>query len=269
MTSCATRHLLTTACSVGLCGGALLLATASRGQTAENDGSLPARAVAKPDNTLFYGADGAFLAEPAKQAYYEMMRAFNYPIPDVLKTEQFWVCDFVQRDLKTVGMGGIFWINAQAGYGQAGTKAYAGEFKDGKYGYLGHEIYLLPGQMLPEHRHVGGPAGYGPKMEAWHIRYGTVEFFGEYKGAGDETLISEMPAAARPFGYGEPWFKSKFVAKRTAGQIYSQDNPESWHFQRAGAHGAIVSEYATYHNDVGFSKPGMVFDCSKAKTAKP
>jgi D-lyxose ketol-isomerase len=192
------------------------------------------------------------------------MRAFNYPIPAVLKTDQFWVCDFLQRDMKTVGMGGIMWINTHGLYGQAGTKGYTGEFKNDRYGYLGHEIYLLPGQMLPEHRHVGGADGHGPKMEAWHIRYGNVEFFGEHKGAGDETLISDMPAAARPFGFGEPWFKSKYVAKRSAGQMYSLQDPESWHFQRAGVNGAIVSEYATYHNQVEFSKPGMMFDCSKA-----
>lgn len=34
-------------------------------------------------------------------------------------------------------------------------------------------------------------------------------------------------------------------------------DPESWHFMRAGKDGASVSEYATYHNDVKFSKPGM------------
>ena len=123
-----------------------------------------------------------------------------------------------------------------------------------------------PAQALPEHRHIGGAEGYGPKMESWHVRYGTVDFFGEYKGAGDEKLISEMPENERPWGYGQPWFKSKYVARRTAksGKLYTLEDPESWHFQRAGAGGAIVAEYATYHNHVEFSKPGMEFDSSKA-----
>jgi hypothetical protein len=75
-----------------------------------------------------------------------------------------------------------------------------------------------------------------------------------------------MPEKERPWGYGEPWFKSKYVAVRTAksGKLYSLEDPESWHFQRAGAEGAIVAEYATYHNHVEFSKPGMEFDSSKA-----
>ena len=46
-------------------------------------------------------------------------------------------------------MAGIFWKNVEGTYGTVGAKAYKGEFKDQKYGYLGHEIFLLPGQMLP------------------------------------------------------------------------------------------------------------------------
>lgn len=219
-----------------------------------------------PGNEAFYAADGAFDQKAAFDAYYAMMEAFGYPISDVLKTEALWVCDFLQRDFENLGMGGIFWVNANGVYGENGEGAYKGDFKADKYGYLGHEIYLLPGQVLPEHRHIGGADGYGPKMESWHVRYGTVDFFGEYKGAGDEKPISEMPEKDRPWGYGESWFKSRYVARRTAkaGQLYTLEDPESWHFQRAGANGAIVSEYATYHNHVEFSKPGMEFASSKA-----
>lgn len=219
-----------------------------------------------PGTAQFYQADGAFDQQSAKNAYYAMMKAFGYPIPDVLMTDGFWVCDFLQRDFAKLGMGGIFWTNASGKYGDTGVKAYAGDFKGQPYGYLGHEIYLLPGQMLPEHRHTGGAEGYGPKMEAWQVRYGSVEFFGEHKGAGDEMLISDMAEKDRPWGYGQAWFKSKYVARRTAqsGQLYSLEDPESWHTQRAGASGAIVTEYATYHNHVEFSKPAMEFASSPA-----
>ena len=47
-------------------------------------------------------------------------------------------------------------------------------------------------------------------------------------------------------------------------RVYTLNDPESWHFMRAGPNGAIVSEYATYHNHVQFSKPGMEFAPSKA-----
>jgi len=234
--------------------------------TSAGCGNFDRRVAKNPGNAAFYNPDRAFLAKSAKDAYYTMMEAFGYPISDVLKTDELWVCDFLQRDFEKLGMAGIFWINAKGQYGQSGAKTYNGDFKAAHYGYLGHEIYLLPGQMIPEHRHIGGNEGYGPKMESWHVRYGSVEYFGEYKGAGDEKLISDMPKKDQPWGFGESWFKSKYVAKRdaTSGKLYTLEDPESWHFQRAGASGAIVSEYATYHNQVEFSKPGMKFASSKA-----
>ncbi len=234
--------------------------------TATGCSSLGGGKALNPGNEAFYAKDGAFDGTSSKEAYFSMMKAFGYPISDVLKTDELWLCDFVQRDFEKLGMAGIFWVNAQGNYGQNGAQAYKGDFADGNYGYLGHEIYLLPGQMLPEHRHIGGAEGYGPKMESWHVRYGTVEFFGEYKGAGDEILISDMPEKDRPWGFGQAWFKSKYIVKRTAesGKLYTLEDPESWHGQRAGASGAIVSEYATYHNQVEFSKPGMEFASSEA-----
>lgn len=214
---------------------------------------------AKIRNEVFY-QDGAFQADKAKEAYFAMMRRFNYPIPAVLAGDQFWVCDFLQPEFAQLGMGGIFWINESGTYGKTGSQKYAGTFAGQRFGYLGHEIFVLPGQALPEHHHVGGAEGYGPKMEAWHVRYGEAYFFSEFASpGGDEILISELPEEERPWGYGQPWFKSKYVARRKAGETYKLNDPESWHFLRAGRQGAIISEYATYHNNVEFSKPGMAF----------
>lgn len=242
-------------------GATVAMATTSSGCAGLTGSKKKDRSVEK-----FYQANGAFSQQAAKEAYFAMMKRFGCPIPDVLRTDEFWVCDFLQRDFAKLGMGGIFWINPSGTYGKAGVQAYAGDFKNDHFGYLGHEIYLLPGQVLPEHRHLGGNEGYGPKMESWQVRYGTVEFFGEHKGAGDEILISEMPPEDRPWGYGQDWFKSRYIATRTAqsGRLYTMGDPESWHGQRAGAEGAIVTEYGTYHNHVEFSKPGMKFNCSEA-----
>jgi len=261
------------ACLTVVCAGAMVLLAAGCCNQCPfapkvECGCKPLAPVKNPGNAAFYKADGSFDADAAKEAYYAMMRAFGYPIPAVLKGDDFWVADFVQRDYEKLGMAGIFWVNESNTYGEAGAKAYKGKYKNDRYGYLGHEIYLLPGQMLPEHRHIGGSEGHGPKMEAWHVRHGSVEFFGEYKGAGDETKISDMPAAEQPWGFGQKWFKSKFVAKRVAGEMYKLVDAESWHFQRAGPNGAIVAEYATYHNQVEFSKPGMEFGNSEATKAK-
>ena len=254
-----------------LAAAALAVSGCGKGEAVRMDdrtGLEPLRPVKNPGNAAFYKADGSFDADAAKQAYHAMLRAFGYPIPPVLKTDELWVADFVQRDFEKLGMGGIFWINESGQYATSGAKAYTGQFADQRFGYLGHEIFLLPGQMLPEHRHIGGHEGHGPKMEAWQVRYGSVEFFGEYKGAGDETPIDEMPADQRPWGCGQDWFKSKYVAARQPGERYKLADPESWHFQRAGPDGAIVTEYATYHNHVEFSKPDMKFASSEARPAK-
>ena len=248
-------------------GIAASLAIGATGCKKESDAMAKNDSFLDYTNAQYYAADGSFDAKKALDAYFEMLKYYSCPIPDVLKTEALWACDFVQRDFAKLGMAGIFWINATGNYGDNGAKAYTGEFKDKNYGYLGHEIYLLPGQMLPEHRHIGGAEGYGPKMESWQVRYGEVQFFGEYKGDGKETPIGDMPKTGQPWGFGEDWFKSKYVTKRTAqsGLLYTLEDPESWHFQRAGATGAVVTEYATYHNHVEFSKPDMVFESSAAK----
>jgi len=231
-----------------------------------NTGLKPFSAVARLENSAFYRADGSFDQDVAKKAYYDMMKAYHYPIPDYLKSKEFWTADFKQGEFAKLGMAGIFWKNVVGKYGEVGAKAYKGDFKDTSYGYLGHEIFLLPGQMLPEHNHLGNGSGkgFGPKMETWHIRHGSVEFFGEYKGAAGETPIGEMPESERPWGCGKKWFKSKYVKKCVAGEIYSLNDPESFHFMRAGKNGAIVAEYATYHNDVKFSHPTMEFGNSEA-----
>ncbi len=229
-------------------------------------GLKPFSPITKLENSAFYKKDGSFDQAAAKKAYYDMMKAYHYPIPAYLKTEEFWTADFKQGEFAKLGMAGIFWKNVIGKYGGVGAKAYKGEFKDTSYGYLGHEIFLLPGQMLPEHNHFGNGSGkgFGPKMETWHIRHGSVEFFGEYKGTEGETPISEMSTSERPWGYGKEWFKSKYVKKCVAGEIYSLNDPESYHFMRAGPNGAIVAEYATYHNDVKFSHPTMEFGNSEA-----
>jgi len=247
-----TNRRLFTASSGILCLSVLMLA-------------LGGCTVVNPGNAAFYKADGSFDGPAAKDAYFAMMNVYNYPIPEILKTDTFWTSDFVQRDFEHLGMGGIFWMNQKAKYGEIGSKSYKGDFKDQTFGYLGHEIYLLPGQMLPEHNHIGGGDGFGPKMETWHIRHGSVKFFGQHQGEAKERPITELPKADRPCGFGQDWFKSKYFVEMGAGGIYTLNDPESWHFMVAGPNGAIVSEYATYHNHVQFSKPGMIFDSSKAK----
>ena len=149
----------------------------------------------------FYN-QGAMGVDAVKKAYFDMFERFNYPVPDILQSDNFWVCDFLQGNILSLGMGGIFWINQKGDYRTTGSGSYKGDYADRQYGYLLHEIYLLPGQTLPEHNHLGGPEDFPPKMESWQVRYGEVCFYGEYQHA-DEQPIGDFPKKSRPFGYGE------------------------------------------------------------------
>jgi len=188
----------------------------------------------KYQNEMFYKPDGTFDVASAKQAYYDMMKRFNYPIYEKLKGDEFWAIDFGLKDFVNVGMAGIFWWN------------------DKKEGYFGHEIYLLPGQMIVEHAHVATPDAK-PKMEAWQVRHGMVYLFGE----GEET---------KPCPVALPASQEKFITVRNCkilreGEIAALNRPEAKHFMVAGPEGAIVTEYATYHDNAGlrFTNPGVKF----------
>ncbi len=188
-----------------------------------------AAALKKYKNEDFY-KDGKFDAEAAKLAYYEMMTAFNYPIVDRLRTADFWALDFGVGKFTEVGMAGIFWVNNK------------------KDNYFGHEIYLLPGQMIPEHKHVK-TADAGPKMEAWQPRHGYIHVYGEGEPtAGVEERISPSHKEC---------CKAKTEKKLLPGEVGELAGAEQWHWMKAGPEGAIVTEYATYHDGTGlrFSHP--------------
>jgi len=202
--------------------------------TAAQRANARGKKIVKQSNKNFYHPDGTFHAVKAKQAYYDMMKRFGYPVYDKLKTDDFWAIDFGLGDFANVGMAGIFWWNDQ------------------KHDYFGHEIYLLPGQMIVEHGHVRTPEAK-PKMEAWQVRHGSVYLFGE----GEET---------NPCPVELPESQAKFITVRNAkllkpGEIAALNRPEAKHFMVVGPDGAIVTEYATYHDNAGlrFTNPGVKF----------
>ena len=116
----------------------------------------------KYTNADFYH-DGIFDEAVAKRAFLDMFDHYGIPFTPFLE-QNFWVADFGLGDFENVGMGGVFWIN------------------NPEYRYFGHEIYLLPSQMIVEHYHVPSP-GYPAKHESWQVRAGSVYNF----GIGDPT----------------------------------------------------------------------------------
>ncbi|HUT01823.1 MAG TPA: hypothetical protein VM031_05175 [Phycisphaerae bacterium] len=183
-------------------------------------------------NDQFY-VDGAFQADKAREAYFQMMERFGYPVVEKLR-EEMWALDFGLGDFVNVGMAGIFWCN------------------DKEHGYFGHEIFLLPGQMIVEHAHEETPEA-AAKMEAWHVRHGKIHTFGE----GEET---------RPCPVELPDGQQEFITVRHArevvpGELDSLNRPGAKHFMIAGPQGAIVTEYATYHDNgaLRFTNPAVKF----------
>jgi D-lyxose ketol-isomerase len=181
----------------------------------------------------FYLPDGKFSEAAAKKAYFAMMDRFNYPISDNLR-KNMWAVDFGLGRFLDVGMAGIFWINEK------------------ESNYFGHEIFLLPGQMIPEHGHVKTEDA-GPKMEAWHLRHGSVTLFSE----GDPTPGFEkiIPASELQFTTVHHMTPLKI------GEVEKLNRAEAKHFMVAGKEGCIVTEYATYHDNkaLRFTDPKIKF----------
>lgn len=177
----------------------------------------------------FYDANGEFLEDKAREAYYDMFRRFHYPISDKLKAEM-WILDFGLNDFAHVGMAGIFWLNRQ------------------DYKYFGHEIFLLPGQMIPEHCHLETEKG-AAKMESWQPRHGMIYTFGE--GEPTPEYLDKIPASQRDV------VKSKHCQPLQIDELADLNRLTAWHFMVAGPEGALVTEYGTFHDMDGlrFSNP--------------
>ena len=191
------------------------------------------KAVKTYSNADFYDAQGKFQVEKARGAYYEMFRRFDYAISPRIEKEM-WILDFALGDFAHVGMAGILWLNRQ------------------DYGYFGHEIFLLPGQMIPEHSHVAtdkGPA----KMESWQPRHGMIYTFGE--GEATPELMAHVPESQRGL------IKSTHCKALQVDEMADLNRRTAWHFMVAGPAGALVTEYGTYHDVAGlrFSNPKAKF----------
>ena len=183
----------------------------------------------KYTNADFY-TDGKFNEAVATQAYKDMFEFYGIPFTPFLE-ENFWVAEFGIGDFENVGMGGVFWVNDQ------------------EHGYFAHAIYLLPGQMIPEHAHV--KTEFQPKFESWMVEKGWCYNFSEVGNATPN-------APAIPASHGD--IKSKNFVVQNVGEIVHLKKAETFHFLMAGPEGAIVSEWASYHDGAG-----LRFTNTKAK----
>ncbi len=184
----------------------------------------------KYTNADFY-KDGKIQPEIAKKAYLEMLESYGVPFSKTLEAG-IWITDFNLGDFENVGMAGIFWLN------------------DSVHGYFGHEIYLLPNQMIPEHRHVA--TKFPAKFESWKVNHGWCYNF----GIGDPTANPPaFPSSQKDF------ITSLSFVHQNVDEVVPLKEIETPHFLFAGDNGLIVTEYATYHDGAGlrFTNPNVVF----------
>jgi len=192
----------------------------------------PAKSALPQHNNEGFYADGKLDAAKAKQAYFELMEYHHFPVFPRLKTDEFWVLDFALGKFTEVGMGGIFYINNQ------------------RDNYLLHDIWLLPGQMIPEHRHAR-TENVAPKMEAWLVRNGMAYLYSE--GEPTPGVAERIPPTHREIAHA----RTEVIVR--PGEVVRLEVAEKWHWMKAGPEGAIVTEVATYH-DMGalrFAHPNI------------
>jgi D-lyxose ketol-isomerase len=186
------------------------------------------------DNADFYNAEGAFNPEAAKDAYIALMKYHRYPVfPDA--REKLWVADYGMGQFAKMGLGANMFVNNEKDH------------------YMLMDVYLLPGQMLPEHYHLATDKNPS-KLEGWLVRHGVSYVYGE----GEPTV--PMQAVVPQCHMNGTVTVSHEVIVRP-GEFTPLNRAGARHWQYAGPEGAILTEVATVHDNSGVrhSDTNLVF----------
>lgn len=176
-------------------------------------------------NSDFY-KNGVFQKEVAKQAVKKLiLRHGELWTNDIEK--RLWVSDFGLGDYEHVGLASVTWFN------------------DSVYDYFSMTMYLLPGQMIPEHIHrpIAEQPAKPAKYESWRVLRGWIYNFSEIGGN-----MQDMPMIPQSFGS----IRSKNFKMVHAGETDQLKQSETYHFMMAGNDGAIVDEYGVHHDRRGW-----------------
>ncbi|MDR1455312.1 MAG: hypothetical protein LBJ01_06650 [Tannerella sp.] len=174
------------------------------------------------DNADFYAADGTFNEEAAKDAILRLMKYYRYPVTANTRT-QLWVSDYGTGRFTEVGLAAIMYVNHTEDR------------------YMLQDLFLLPGQMLPEHWHEKPEGDLPAKREGWLVRNGLSYIVGE----GEDNLAS-FPDIRIPACH-EGGVTVKHVIKTLPGEFVPLSRVYSHHWQFAGPQGAIITEVANVH----------------------
>lgn len=175
------------------------------------------------DNSYFY-TNGVFDKEKAKDAVVALMKYHNYPTIDGIR-DMLWVSDYGCGNFAQLGLAAICPINNTEDL------------------YMLQDLFLLPGQMLPEHWHEK-PSNLPVKMEAWFIRSGSSYI----AGIGEDNMAS-FPEVVIPKSHMDGTVTEKHVVNATPGMTVKLQKAKTRHWQYGGKEGAIMSEVANVHSD--------------------
>jgi len=203
-----------------------LAGLAAVGGSAMADQTCPAKtskSTIEFKNADFY-KDGKFDEEKAKDAVIALCKFHGYPVFPGMR-EKLFVSDYGLGQYTKVGLAAYMFCN---------------EVEDR---YMLMDIYLLPGQMLPEHWHVdaeGNPA----KREGWLVRWGKSHIV----GIGDPNLTQDV---AVPKIHWEGKVTTEHQTVATPGVFVKLAKVGTRHWQYAGPEGAIITEVANVHTNSG------------------
>jgi D-lyxose ketol-isomerase len=206
--------------------GSLAGVTALGGVASAAD-QCPVCAKGKPaiafKNADFY-TDGKFDVEKAKDGVLALCKHHGYPIFPTMR-DGLWVSDYGIGRFMDVGLAACLFMNNVPDR------------------YMLMDLFLMPGQMLPEHWHVEGE-GNPAKREGWLVRYGVSHIV----GIGEPNLGPDVKVP-------ECHWKGKVLTKHetvaTPGMFVPLAQVETRHWQLAGPEGAIVTEVANVHTNSG------------------
>ena len=175
-------------------------------------------------NEDFYKSNGEFDVDKAKEAVISLMKYHGYPVFPGLK-ESLWVSDYGTGQFTKLGLAANMFMNNE----------------DDRYMLM--DLFLLPGQMLPEHWHLDAEPNPA-KREGWLIRWGKSYVV----GVGDDNLAS-YPDVKVPQVHMNGDVTTRHVVPATPGMFVSLAEVYTRHWQFGGPEGAIITEVANVHTD--------------------
>ena len=173
------------------------------------------------DNASFY-KDGKFDVEKGKDAVMALAAHHGYPVFPGMR-EGLWVSDYNTGQFMKLGLAAFMFKNNEEDR------------------YMLMDLFLMPGQMLPEHWHIDSDKNPA-KREGWLVRSGLSHIVGE----GEPNLGPEVVVPACHMN-GTVTVKHEVVAK--PGTFVPLSRVTSRHWQLAGPEGAIITEVANVHTD--------------------